>query len=201
MGDTEPLPETKTRKDWTLAYILAAGVGVVSLIALATAPVAHLLGDSQYAIPSSLHGAAAMVYVVIATILAYLGLLLYQGRLNAYRDLRILALLQAFFSLVTIMFGNWIYIYYRAAEGPRTYFLENHPPVHEVFFEFKEFIALFTLPLAVSVAYITWHERGQLQADDVLQKIVAVLLWLAWGTLVLAFGLGAAITKIRGVRT
>ncbi|MGQ0536401.1 MAG: hypothetical protein ACT4PT_10040, partial [Methanobacteriota archaeon] len=134
------------RTDWTLAYFLAAAVGVVSVAAMVTAPVASLLGDSRYAIPSALHGVSATVYVIVSTVCAYLAYLLYTGRLEAYRDLRILAALQSFFSLVTIRFGNWIYIYYRAAPGPRSYCLETSPEIHEIFFEFKEFVALYTLP-------------------------------------------------------
>ena len=58
------------------------------------------------------------------------------------------------FSLATIMFGNWIYIFYQASTGPRAYFLENFPEIHKVFFEFKEFVALFTLLLVGLVALV-----------------------------------------------
>lgn len=185
--------------DWTIAYFLAAGLGVVALLALATAPVARLLGDSRYAIPSTLHGISALVYVIIATIAAYLGYRLYTGRLTAYHDLRILSGLGAFFALITILFGNWIYIYYRASEGPRAYFLENNPPIHQIFFEFKEFIALFTLPLAVAGAFILWQEKDRLADRRDLRQAAGALLVLSWVFLMLAFGLGAAITKLRSV--
>jgi len=191
--------EPRTRTDWTLAYVLAAAVGAVALLALATAPVAALLGDSSYAIPSSLHGVAAIVYVIVGTVTAYLAWHLYRGTLEAYRDLRILGLLGAFFSLVTVLFGNWIYIYYRATGGPRSYFLEANAPIHEIFFEFKEFIALFTLPVSVASAYILWHEGDALRDRPHLRQAVAVALILAWAYLMLAFGLGAAITKLRSV--
>lgn len=187
------------RPDWTLAYVAAAAVGVVALLALVTSPVAAILGDSEYAIPGALHGVAAIVYVIVATILAYLAYRLYTGDLTAWRDLRILAALAAFFSLVTILFGNWIYIFYRAPGGPRTYFLENEPEIHEIFFEFKEFVALFTLPLAVAAAFVLWRERESLAGDLRLRQATAAFLVLAWAFLMLAFGLGAAITKLRGV--
>lgn len=189
----------RRRPDWTLAYVMAGAVGAVALLALLTAPVADLLGDSRYAIPGALHGAAAVVFVVVETVLLYLAYLLYTGRLKAYHDLRVLAALGAFLSLVTVVFGNWIYVYYRASEGPRTYFLENAPAIHEVFFEFKEFIALFTLPLSVAAAYIAWREGDALDGKPRLRQVVAVLLALAWAYLMLAFGLGAAITKLRSV--
>lgn len=187
------------RADWTLAYALAAAVGVVSILALATAPVAALLGESRYAIPSALHGVAASVYLIVGTVSAYLAWLIYSGRLAAYRDLRVLAALNAFFSLVTILLGNWIYAYYRESGGPRAYFLEANPAVHEIFFEFKEFVALFTLPLSAAAAFILWTRRRGLAGERELREGVAAMLLLAWAFLMLAFGLGAAITKLRSV--
>lgn len=195
----EPAPAAMRRTDWTLAYFLAAGVALAALAAMATAPVSDLLGDSRYAVPSTLHGISAMLYVIIATVVAYLGYLLYVGRLRAYRDLRILAGLSALFSLVTVMFGNWIYIYYRAPAGPRSYFLENQATLHEIFFEFKEFVALFTLPLTVAASFILWRERESLQENPRLRQAVGAMLILGWLYLMLTFGLGAAITKLRSV--
>jgi hypothetical protein len=194
-----PIVTPAKRVSWTLAYVAAAAVGVVSLLALLTAPVADILGDSEYTIPATLHGVSAMIYVIVATVCAYLGYRLYTGRLTEYHDLRILAALQAFFSSITILFGNWIYIYYRAAAGPRTYFLENAPEVHEIFFEFKEFVALFTLPLALAAAFVLLRERDGLRNDTRMRQAVGVLLILAWAFLMITFGLGAAITKIRSV--
>lgn len=187
------------RSDWTLAYVVIGAIGVVALLALATAPVAALLGDSSYAVPSALHGVAAITFVIVATVAAYLGYRLYMGRLEQLHDLRILASFNAFFSLLTIMFGNWVYIAYRAKGGPRTYFLENNPVVHQIFFEFKEFIALFTLPLSVAAAFILLRHRDELLKHSRLRQAVAVALGLSWLYLMLAFALGAAITKLRSV--
>ncbi len=201
-GDASTVPgrqASKARADWTLAYVLIAAIGAVALLALITAPVAELLGDSQYAVPSTLHGVAAMTYVIVATIAAYLAYRLYTGELKAYRDLRILAGLQTFLSLVTIMFGNWIYVYYRQTGGPRSYFKENMPEIHEIFFEFKEFVALFTLPLLVAASFVLWREKEAIAEKKRLRQAVAIVLVLAWAFLMLAFGLGAAITKLRSV--
>lgn len=189
----------KTKRDWTLAYFLAGGIGIVTILAMVTAPVAALLGDSKYAVPSSLHGLSAMIYVIVSTVLAYLGYRLYKGELTAYNDLRMLSGLNALFSLATIMFGNWIYIFYRAKAGPRTYFLENLPEIHKIFFEFKEFVALFTLPIAVAAAYILWNEKDNIKERVAIRQVVAALLVMSWVYLMLAFGLGAAITKLKGV--
>jgi hypothetical protein len=195
---TRPEPQA-TRPDWTLAYLVMAGVGGVALLALLTAPVAELLGDSKYAIPATLHGISSMIYVIIGTILAYMAYLLYTDKLERYHDLQVLTALGALFSFVTVVFGNWIYIYYRATGGPREYFLETEPVIHEYFFEFKEYVALFTLPLSWAAAVIVNREKEHLRARPLTRQAVAVLLVLAWIFLMLAFGLGAAVTKLRSV--
>jgi hypothetical protein len=125
--------------------------------------------------------------------------LLYTDRLDRYHDLKVLSGLAALFSLVTILFGNWIYIYYRETGGARAYFVENDPDIHAFFFEFKEFVALLTLPLSVAAATIVAREGEHLRSRPLTRQVVAVLLGLGWLCLMLAFGLGAAITKIRGV--
>ena len=190
---------TRSKPNWTLAYWVAGAIALAGLLALVTAPVADLLGDSEYAIPAALHGVSSLVYVVVGTVLAYLAYLLYMDRLDAYHDLKILSLLSAAFSVLTILFGNWIYMYYRETGGPREYFLENNPPVHEFFFEFKEYIALFTLPLSVAAAAIIVREGPHLRSRPLTRQVVTVLLILAWVFLLLAFSLGAAITKLRSV--
>lgn len=207
--------EPQERTDWTLAYVLGGAVLLVALMAAATSPVAAILGDSAYAIPGALHGVAAMVFVIVSTIGAYFGYLLYTGRLEAWRgapaagglitshgayfELRVLTAVGAVLSAATVVFGNWIYIYYRASSGPRAYFLENNPVIHEIFFEFKEFIALFTVPLSVAAAFIVWHQGEKLRDNAALRQAVAVLLVLTWVYLMITFGLGAAITKLRSV--
>ena len=189
----------KPKTSWTIVYILAAAVGVLALLALLTAPAQSLLGESPHAIASAMHGVSAIIYLLVATALAYLSYLMYTGRLQSYHDIRILASLNAFFSLLTILFGNWIYMAYRARGGPRARFLEDMPEIHQIFFEFKEFIALCTLPLAVAGAFILLRERDRMDGQERLRQATAVLLVGSWVFLLLAFGLGAAITKLRSV--
>ena len=193
---TEPATE---RRDWTLAYILGAAVAAFAVLAVATAPVSALLGDSAFAIPSALHGVSSILYVIVATMLAYLAYQMYVGRLERYREARFLSLAAVFLSSFTILLGNWIYIAYRDVEGPRAYFLENEPAVHTVFFESKEFLALFTLPLSVAAAYMLLKHRHALHDMPRERQATAILLVLSWLLLVVVFGLGAAITKLRSV--
>jgi len=77
--------------------------------------------------------------------------------------------------------------------------LENSPEVHEIFFEFKEYIALFTLPLALGTMFTIWTYRERLREDKSLRTTVALLLIVKWAIFILTFILGAAITKLRSV--
>ncbi len=72
------------------------------------------------------------------------------------------------------------------------------PEIHAVFFEFKEFIALFTLPMmAVSTFVLWWYGDGIVQ-DQELGAVASIPVLLGWVYLVLAYVLGAAITKLAG---
>lgn len=108
-------------------------------------------------------------------------------------------MVNAFLAFLTILFGNRIYIFYRAQGGPRSHFMENMPEIHKIFFEFKEFAALFTLPLAVAAAFLFLVYRDQLLRSKGLRGITAALLALTFFYFLVAFGLGAAITKLKGL--
>jgi hypothetical protein len=75
--------------------------------------------------------------------------------------------------------------------------MANAPEVHKVFFEFKEFGALYTLPLTVCAAFILWRYGAQIMEQRWLRYTVAVLIGLSFFYLVVAFGLGAAVTKLK----
>lgn len=178
-----------------VALMIASALGVT----LATAPVTRLLGDKAGAVPGAFHGVAAFLYLFVGTIGLYLGWRLLTGRIRAFADLQLLAVVAATSSLIAIAFGNWLYIYYRAPipDSPRSFFVKNMPEVHRIFFEFKEFGALFTLPLTVAAAFILWKYGSQVLDRPWLRYTVAVLMGLAFFYLIVAFGLGAAVTKLR----
>lgn len=164
-----------------------------------TAPVSALLGNSQYALEGALHGVAALVFMVTATIGLFQAYRLLTGTIQHSAQLEFGGVLNAFAAFLTILFGNRIYIFYRAQEGPRSYFLENTPEIHKIFFEFKEFAALFTLPLAAAAAFLFLVYGDQLLRSKGLRAIAAILLALTFFYFLVAFGLGAAITKLRAV--
>jgi hypothetical protein len=189
------------REASTISLVVVAVILIVSAFGFTAmkAPITNLLGAGGGAVPAAFHGLAAFLYLFVGTIGLYLGWRLVTGRIRAFAELQLLATVAATFSLIAIVFGNWLYIFYRAKspESPRSYFIANAPSVHQIFFEFKEFGALFTLPLTVTVAYLLWRYGAQVMERTWLRYTVAVLLGLSFFYLVVAFGLGAAVTKLK----
>ena len=145
------LEQEPARHLWLIVLVL----GVIGLlITLMTAPAERLLGDSAEAVRGALHGTAAGLFMVTATIGLFQGYRLFVGQAHGLAELQVGSVVNAAMAFFTILLGNWLYIPYRAAGGPRSYFLEHAPEIHKIFFEFKEFAALFTLPLAVAAAFI-----------------------------------------------
>ena len=185
----------------SLALVLGFLLLVAALLVGLTAPFSDIVGESRYALPAAIHGLLSFLYVVVGTIGLYLAWRLLAGRIRAFPDLQLAAVVNAGLSALTILFGNWIYIHYRAPGpgSPRSFFLEHAPDVHRVWFEFKEFVALFTLPLSVAAAYILVVSGSGLLESRRLRSIVAILMALSFFYLCLAFGLGAAVTKLKSI--
>jgi hypothetical protein len=166
---------------------------------LMTAPFLKLLGAGAGAVAAAFHGLAAFLFLFVGTIGLYLGWRLLTGHIRAFADLQLLSVVGASLSFLAIVFGNWLYIFYRAKtpDSPRSYFVKNMPDIHRIFFEFKEFGALFTLPLMVCAAFLLWRYGHQVLERPWLRYAVAVLFGLAFFYLAVAFGLGAAVTKLK----
>ncbi len=199
MDAKQTLPEREEASTASLALVVGLLLGVAAAVVLATAPFTALVGQSRAALAAASHGLSAFLYLFVGTIGLYLGWRLFTGRIRAFADLQLLATVSATLSLIAIAFGNWLYIFYRATDpsSPRSWFMANMPMIHKIFFEFKEFIALFTLPLTVSAAFILWYYGIQVLDRKWMRYTVAVLLALSFFYLVVAFGLGAAVTKLR----
>ncbi|HZS32703.1 MAG TPA: hypothetical protein VFC42_04940 [Methylomirabilota bacterium] len=181
----------------SLLAVVALLVGTALVFVAATAPLQMLIGPHRGAIAATFHGMAALFDLAVGTVGLYLAWRLWTGRIRAFADLQLLATAGATMSFLAIVFGNWLYIYYRDKEGPRSYFKANMPAIHGIFFEFKEFAALYTLPLTVIAAFILWYYGARVLDRKWLRYSVALLLALAFFYLVVAFGLGAAVTKLR----
>ena len=186
----------------TQSLAIVSGLLVITsiVIVLATAPFTKILGPGGYALGGALHGLVAFILLVVSTIGLYLAWRLFMGRIRAFPDLQLLTTVMATLSFITVVLGNWIYIAYRAAkDSPKIYFLANMPEVHKIFFEFKEFAALFTLPLSVAAAFILWRYGRQILERDWTRVAVAILIALHFFYFVVAFGLGAAVTKLKAI--
>jgi hypothetical protein len=182
----------------TLVLVLGVLAAIGAFVALLTAPAQALLGDSAHAVSSGLHGVSAGVFTITATIGLYQGYRLFLGKQDV-AELQILSLTSSAVSAMTIIFGNWIYIPYRGTGGPREYFIQVAPEIHKIFFEFKEFVALFTLPLIVAVTVISFYYGQELNDRPRLRTVVSITLALVFFYFFVTFGLGAAITKLRPV--
>lgn len=161
-----------------------------------SAPWVALMGKSDFSSIATLHGIIATLGVIVGSVTGYLGWRLLLGHLKAYRDLRILATLSSVLAFLSIFSGNWIYEAYRGPGGPREYFIEQFPVIHEVFFEFKEHVALFPLPIAIAATFILWKYKESIPLDIPLRNSLGVMIAVAWTILMIAFVLGAAITKL-----
>ena len=194
---------TQAQREGTSVTSIVLVVGVLLAIAaffvVVTAPLEAILGESSYAAISAFHGLSAGVMMVVVTIGLYLAYQLFVGQIVNLRDLKLLSVVNATMAFITIVFGNWIYIGYRSKGGVREWLLANSPEVHKIFFEFKEYMALFTLPLAVLAAYLLLRYDMALFERRWLRVTVAVVLALTFFYFTVAFGLGAAITKLKPV--
>ena len=197
-----PLATRLKRMEPSLVVLLLAMIGAVAVVgfaAVATTPVGSLVGDSFWEYVSAFHGLGATVFLISSTIAVYLSWRLYTGEIRAFKDLKWMTAISSGMAVFTIAFGNWIYIAYRAAGGPRSYFLGTLPAIHEIFFEFKEFIALFTLPMFLVSTFILWRYGESIVKHKEARAAASIPVLLGWFFLILAYTLGAAITKLRGV--
>ncbi len=197
------MSETTSREKNSLKNIVIAGWVILTVflgfVLGFSAPWEDLMGESPFASIATIHGMFATLGVIVGSATGYLGWRLLLGHLKAYRDLRILATVSSVFAFLAILTGNWIYIAYRGPGGPREFFINNFPEIHEIFFEFKEFIALFPLPIAVAATFILWKYKDSLPVDEKLRNAVGVMIAVAWTILMIVFVLGAAITKLMSV--
>lgn len=181
------------------SWVVAGGLLFLMILGMAVlaSPVVSLLGDSAHAFAAAMHGMMAFLLLITATIGLYQGYRLFRGDLADLHDVLLPSVVNAVLALFTIAFGNWIYIPYRSTGGPREWFLANAPMIHKIYFEFKEYIALFALPLAVAAAFILLYYKADVLRRPWLRYSVAALLALVFFSVMVAFGLGAAITKLQ----
>ncbi len=191
------LGEKSTRR--TIIVVLVMMALIALLVLAVSSPTEKLLGESLYGVRAAFHGFFAAIFMVTSTIGLYQAIRLWRGSLINLGDLEIGSVINAAACFLTVFFGNWLYIPYRADGGPRSYFVQNIPEIHKIFFEFKEFTALFTIPLTVAAAFIICFYAERLFSNRHLREVAALLLVLSFFYFMVAFGLGATITKLKAV--
>src|SRR5215216_3927312 len=111
----EAVAEARRESTSITGLVLVIGVllAVAGAFVVMTAPLDQLLGEGSYAAVSAFHGLSAGVMMVVVTIGLYQAYQLFMGQLINLRDIKLLSVVNATMSFITIVFGNWIYIGYR----------------------------------------------------------------------------------------
>lgn len=175
---------------------------VIVIVLAATAPIDVLLGESKEEFALNLHGLAAGFYFVAGTMALFLSWRLFTGQLKAFGDLKLLTVISLILAFLTNIWGTWVYIFYRAPGGPRAYFLDEatgYHDIHAVFFEFKEFMGWFTVPLLLAGTFILWKYGRQVMQDKQLRTLTATVIGLSWLYLLITMILGAGVTRLASV--
>lgn len=121
---------------------------------------------------------------------------------SGLRRLKLGVTLMAFSGWAIFATGSYVYIFYRAtvAESARSRILAGPTPwVHSVLMELKEFTGAF-VPAVVLLAVVLvfgWNRR--LLEEVRLRRVLAMVLLAAMAWTLIAFGLGAYITKTASV--
>lgn len=194
----KPKGDEKSTKATIIGVLIIAAWIAVSVLGV-SAPVERLLGEGAHAVRAAFHGLFASLFLVTATIGLFQAGRLWIGSDVSLQELDFGSLLNAVACVLAVVTGNWIYLSYSLPEGPRAHLLAVAPEVHSVFFEFKESAALFTVPLTIAASFIVSTYGKRLLGRRVLRETVALLLVLAFFYLVIAFGLGAAVNRLRPV--
>jgi len=110
------------------------------------------------------------------------------------------SIVMAVSSFLCIAYGNLIYIAYRAKDGVQPWLKANNMYYyHTLGMELKEFIALFTFPLAVAIAYTVYTMSDDWFESKWARNTVRLALFAAIIYTFGSLGLGAMITKARSV--
>ena len=128
---------TKKSSKEIIIGILIVMLFIVVIVPLMTSPTNKLFGESVYSIRSAFHGLSALIFMITSVIGVYQTLHLWRGSEINISELEIGSVVNASACFLSIFFGNWVYIPYRAQGGPRSHFLAAAPEIHKIFFEFN----------------------------------------------------------------
>lgn len=121
---------------------------------------------------------------------------------NGLRRLKLGISLMAFSAWAIFATGSYVYIFYRAPmpESARSRLLAGPTPwVHSLLMELKEFTGAYVPALAMLALVLVFAWNQRLLAEARLRRVLAAVLLAAMLWTLLAFGLGAYITKVASV--
>ena len=198
-----PLPRPEDpHADWRGLPVVATAAGAIGLLLLAflpTAPLRWLIGFDAYTITLSLHAALATFMLLAASTAAAMGYRLAIHRAPSlwwiFGSVTTTALLAA----ISVLLGDALYAQYVKSGGPMEEVVRKASEAHTILFEFKARVGLVPLPLSAAAAFIAWRYRGDLRRDRHLAEIVALLLALLVFFVLVPYGLGSAVTRLRGL--
>lgn len=173
--------------------------GCVAALFFLMIPLFNLMGISSFPLQSVLHGLGATMTVMVSCYSLHLIYPLLQGKEGSAKKLERILWITNLLVLATIVSANWLYIGYRAPDGVQQWLLYHLPMGHAVFMEFKEFVALFPLPLGVAAAWILRRFREQLSENRGIASVIGILVTLMWICLMIGFVLGIGLAKLRMV--
>lgn len=175
---------------------LAVAQGVAAALLFLSIPCFTWLGLGTRQTIGALHGLASMLTVIVSAFLLHLTYPLLRGREEAAKRLIGPLWITNLLTLLSVIFGNWLYIGYRAHDGVQQWYLANAPAAHTVVMEYKEFVSLFPLPLGLAAAFLLWRYREDLHGSGVAH-VVTMLITLLWICLLIGLATGLGLAKLK----
>lgn len=182
-----------TARDFAITQASVAALLFLSI------PLFNVLGFSNHKLMAVLHGLGATVTVIMSCQTIHLIYPMLRGKAGAAARLEWMLWLTNLMVLLTIVFGNWLYIAYRAPDGPQEWLLYHSPALHLIVMEYKEFVSLYPLPLGIAAAVLLRRFRHALEPGSAASGIIALLITLFWICLLIGFVFGIGLAKLRMV--
>jgi hypothetical protein len=179
---------------------LAAGTVLLLLLALLpTAPLRWLVGYDAYTVALTVHALLGTLMLLAASSAAVMGYRLASHHAPALPWIHGAVWATAALALLALALGDALFAQYVKSGGPMEAVVRKAADAHAILFEFKARMGLLPLPLAGAAAYVTWRYKEDLRRDRHLAELVALLLLLLVFFVLTPYGLGAAVTRLRGL--
>ncbi|WP_408008312.1 hypothetical protein ACJROX_27190 [Pseudalkalibacillus sp. A8] len=176
---------------------LAVTQGSVTALLFLMIPLVHLLSDSSYRWAATLHGLASVMTMIASFVTVHLITMLLKGNKEIVHSVTIWVWVTNVLILLAIIFGNWLYIGYRAPDNVQQWLQFHEPAMHFIVMEFKEFVALGSLPFGVIGGMLLQFYRRM--EDKQLAGLIAFFIYASWLCLLLSFVTGLGLTLVKSV--